>query len=131
MLMDGVIEPSISPWASPVVLVPKPDGSTRMCVDYGKLNQICIQDAHPLPHTQDVLDNMRGGKVFSTMDLKSGFWQMALAKEDQPVSAFVTHHGLWQFKRLPFGHVNAPAQFQRAVNNVLRGLLGKNLLCLY
>ena len=130
MLEDGIVEPSSSPWASPITLVPKPDGSTRFCVDYRKLNEVTVKDAYPIPNIQDVLDGLQGAKVFSTLDLKSGYWQQDLRKEDREKSVFITHRGLYQFRRLPFGLANAPSQFQRQMNKVLQGLIGKICLCI-
>ena len=125
MLRDGVIRPSDSPWASPITLVPKKDGSTRFCVDYRQLNAVTIQDAHPLPHIQDIFDELKGAQVFSTLDLRSGYWQVPVAEESVPKTAFTCHLGLFEFVRMPFGLTNAPAIFQRAMNKVLSGLIGK------
>ena len=125
MLKDGVIRPSDSPWASPITLVPKKDGSTRFCVDYRKLNSVTRRDAHPLPHIQDVFDSLKGAKVFSTLDLKTGYWQIPMSESAISKTAFTCHLGLFEFTRMPFGLTNAPAIFQRAMNKALTGLIGK------
>ncbi|MCG7877679.1 MAG: reverse transcriptase family protein, partial [Candidatus Thiodiazotropha endolucinida] len=87
MLEKGVIEPSNSPWASPIVLVTKKDGTTRFCVDYRKLNDVTVKDAYPLPRVDECLDALAGSKWFSCMDLNSGFWQIMVEAEDQPKTA--------------------------------------------
>lgn len=122
MLEKGVIEPSNSPWASPIVLVTKKDGTTRFCVDYRRLNDVTVKDAYPLPRVDECLDALAGSKWFSCMDLNSGFWQIMVEPEDQMKTAFATSQGLYQFKVMPFGLVNAPSSFQRLMENVLRGI---------
>ena len=124
MLDKGIIRPSHSPWASPITLVPKPDGSVRFCVDYRKLNAVTVGDCHPLPHIQDIFDALQGSSIFSTIDLRSGYWQIPMAESDIPKTAFVTHRGLYEFTRMPFGLKNAPAVFQRAMQSVLGDTLG-------
>ena len=124
MLKDDVIQPSSSPWSSPVTLVPKPDGSTRFCVDYRQLNKVTRKDRYPLPLIQDIFDQVGGASIFTTLDLKAGYWQIPVSKEDIPKTAFVCHKGLYEFKRLPFGLANAPSQFQRIMDKVLAGLVG-------
>ena len=124
MLKQGVIRPSHSPWASPITLVPKKDGSTRFCVDYRKLNQILNTTAYPLPHTRDVLDQLQGAVLFSALDLKSGYWQLPMDPESISKTAFTCHKGLYEFIALPFGLASAPGIFQKAMNEVLSDLIG-------
>ena len=124
MLADGVIEPSRSPWASPVLLTPKKGGEWRFCVDYRAVNAITKKDRFPLPYIQDIFDTVGVGRVFSTLDLKSGYWQLPVAEADREKTAFVCHRGQYQYNRVSFGLTNAPAHFQRAMNQVLAPLLG-------
>ena len=120
MQENNVIEPSSSPWASPIVLVKKKDGSTRFCVDYRKLNDVTKKDSYPLPRIDDTLDTLSGNKWFSTLDLKSGYWQVEIHPDDREKTAFTTGQGLWQFQVMPFGLCNAPATFERLMETVLR-----------
>lgn len=122
MIKSGVIEPSTSPWASPVVLCTKKDGSVRFCLDYRRLNSVTHKDSYPLPRIDDSLDALRGSKWFSTFDLQSGFWQVQMNNSDAEKTAFVTNGGLYQFRVMPFGLCNAPATFQRLMECVLSGL---------
>ena len=124
MLAQGIIRPSHSPWASPVTLVPKPDGSIRFCVDYRKLNQVSKKDRYPLPQVADVFDGMGGSSIFSTIDLKSGFHQIMVDPADCEKTAFICHRGLFEFVRMPFGLANGPSHFQRIMDSVFRDLLG-------
>ncbi|XP_065277149.1 uncharacterized protein LOC135893275 [Emys orbicularis] len=124
MLALGVIQPSASPWASPVVLVPKKDGSIRFCVDYRKLNAITVSDAYPMPRTDEILDKLGGARYLTTLDLTKGYWQVPLDPEARAKSAFTTPIGLLEFLVLPFGLKRAPATFQRLVDQLLRGMEG-------
>ena len=128
MLAQGIIQPSCSPWASPVTLVPKSDGSIRFCVDYRKLNQVSKRDRYPLPLTGDIFAQMEGTSVFSTIDLKSGFHQILVHPADRERTAFICHRGLYEFVRMPFGLANGPSHFQRAMDLVFRDMLGKLVL---
>ena len=122
MLQKGVIEPSVSPWSSNIVLVKKKDGSTRFCVDYRKLNAVTKKDSYPLPRVDECLDALAGSVYFSCMDINAGYWQIAVAKEDREKTAFATSMGLYQFVKMPFGLVSAPSEFCRLMGDVFRDM---------
>jgi len=108
MLKNKVIKISESPWASPVVLVNKPDGSTRFCIDYRRLNTVTKKDVYPLPLIDDILTGIMGCKLYSSVDAASGYWQVPIEEVDREKSAFITHMGLYEWIGMPFGLCNAP-----------------------
>ena len=122
-----MIRPSTSPWCAPVVvMVPKPDGGWRLCVDYRKLNEVTVSDAYPLPRIDDTIDALGGSRVFSTMDLDKGYWQLRIAENSRQFTAFPTPRGLREYNVLPMGAKNAPAAFQRVMDQVLGDLRFKH-----
>ena len=118
----GIIRRSNSPWASPLHVVPKPDGSWRPCGDYRRLNAVSKDDRYPLPHIQDFNGNLVGRAVFSVVDLVRGFHQIPMAAHDIPKTAIITPFGLFEFLRMPFGLKNAAQAFQRMMDGILRGI---------
>ena len=122
MLEKGIIQESVSPWSSPVVLVKKKDGSYRFCVDFRKVNKVTKVDSFPMPLVADALDSLAGASVFSTLDLKSSFWQIQMHQDSHQMTAFAKHNGLYEFLTMPFGLVNSGENFQRLMGYILRGL---------
>ena len=122
MLDSGIIRPSCSPWAAPVVLVRKKGGGLRFCVDYRKLNDVTCKDAYPLPRIDDALDSLSHACWFSTLDLASGYWQVEVDPKDRHKTAFITRQGLFEFNVLSFGLCNAPSTFQRLMDLILADL---------
>ena len=120
MLELGVIEESYSPWSSPIVLVPKPDGSLRFCNDFRKLNEISEFDAYPMPRVDELIERLGPARFVSTLDLTKGYWQIPLAPHAKQKTAFSTPEGLFQYTVLPFGVHGAPATFQRMMDRILR-----------
>ena len=130
LLENDIIEPSTSPWHSPVVMVKKKNGLYRMAIDYRKLNKVTESMSFPLPKFEDVVDTLGEAKaqIFSVIDLASGFYQIPLDESTKHKSAFITHQGVFQFKRLPFGLMNSPISFQSLMTKVLQSLLWSTAL---
>ena len=119
---QGIIRPSTSPWASPIVLVRKKSGKIRPCVDYRRLNAVTIKDAFPLPRVSDCLDAVAGSTLFSCFDVTSGYHQIPVRDTDIPKTTFCTKYGLYEYTSMPMGLTNSPATFQRLMEIALRGL---------
>lgn len=130
-LENGIVEPSSSDYASPVVVTSKKDGSRRLCIDYRRVNKNVVRDRYPLPVMEDVLDKLCHARVFSTLDLKNGFFHVRVAEPSRKYTAFVTHSGHYQFLRVPFGLCNSPAVFQRHINCVFRELVVEGVVFIY
>ncbi|GFW21079.1 hypothetical protein TNCV_2703191 [Trichonephila clavipes] len=128
LLSEGIIEECESPYASPVVLIPKPNGTFRLCIDYRKLNEITVADTYPLPRMDDLLHQAKLTPFMFTLDLRAGYHQVKVHVEDQDKTAFVCPFGTYRFLRMPYGLRNAPATFQRLMNRFCNGL--KDILAL-
>lgn len=122
LLKEEIIEECESPWGSPVVLVPKPDGKFRLCVDYRKLNSVTISDSYPMARIDDLLQSAKSTSYMSTIDLQSGFWQIPVEEQDRDKTCFVTPFGTYRFRRMPFGLKNAPMTFSRLMDRFRSGL---------
>jgi hypothetical protein len=123
LLAKGYIRRSFSPWAFPVLLVEKKDGTKRMCVDYQDLNAVTIKNKHPLPRIEDLFDQLQGACVFSKIDLRSGYHQLKIRPEDIPKTTFTCKYGLYEYTVMSFGLTNAPAFFMYQMNKVFMDYL--------
>ena len=125
LLDKKFIRPSSSPWGAPMIFVEKKDGMQRMCVDYRSLNEVTIKNKYPLPHIEDLFDQLRGAKVFSKIDMRSGYHQLRIRPSDIPKTAFTTRYGLYEYTVVSFGLTNAPAYFMYLMNKMFMEYLDK------
>ncbi|GFT05327.1 retrovirus-related Pol polyprotein from transposon 297 [Trichonephila clavipes] len=128
---NGIVEPCSSPYASQVVVVKKKDGKSRVCIDYRRLNRKLIKDKYPLPLIDDILDCLQNAKIFTTLDLKNGFFHVAVNERSRKFTSFVTHNGQYQFRRMPFGLSTCPSTFMRYINAIFRHLISKSIVLPY
>ena len=125
LLSKGFIRPSISPWGAPLLFVKKKDGSLRLCIDYRKLNKVTIRNQYPLPRIDELFDQLQGSRVYSKIDLRSGYHQLRVQEGDVPKTAFKTRYGHYEFLVMPFGLTNAPAAFMDLMNRVFQPYLDR------
>ena len=128
LLAKGLIRESVSPYAAPITLADKKDGTKRLCVDYRRLNKITVADKTPLPLIADVIDRLRGMKIFSKLDFASGYWQVPVHPEDISKTSFVTRDGHFEWLVLPFGLKNSPSTFHRVVRKILGNLVNTGVM---
>lgn len=129
LLKNGIIQNSNSAYASPALLVDKASGEKRLCVDYRLLNRITVKEKYPMPLIEDLVDRLRGCKYFTSLDLKSGYHQIAVKPDSVPKTAFITPDGHFEFVRMPFGLSNGPSVFQRLMDTVLGNLRFGRVIC--
>ena len=122
-MSKGFVRPSTSPWGAPILFVRKNDGSLRLCIDYKELNKVTIRNQYPLPRIDDLFYQLQGAKVFSKIDLRSGYHQLKIRSEDVPKTAFRTRYGHYEFLVMPFGLTNAPVVFMDLMNRIFQPYL--------
>ncbi|KAJ4710029.1 Retrotransposon protein, putative, Ty3-gypsy subclass [Melia azedarach] len=125
LLDKGFVKPSVSPWGAPVLFVKKKDGTLRLCIDYRQLNKVTIRNKYPLPHIDDLFDQLQGARVFSKIDLRSGYHQLKIRDTYVPKTAFRTRYGHYEFLVMRFGLTNAPAAFMDLMNRVFHPYLDR------
>ena len=123
LVSKGFVRPSTSPWGAPVLFMKKKDGSLRLCIDYRELNKVTIRNQYPLPRIDDLFDQLQGARVFSKIDLRSGYHQLKIRSEDVPKTNFRTRYGHYEFLVIPFGLTNAPAVFMDLMNKIFQPYL--------
>jgi len=130
-IKDGIVRPSLSDYASPVVLVEKKDGSIRLCVDYRQLNRKIIRDRYPLPLIEDQLDRLQSMRYFSTLDLRNGFFHVPIDEASRKYTAFIVPDGQYEFLKVPFGLCNSPSVFQRFINETFKDAIYDGIVLTY
>ena len=128
LLSKGFIRPSISPWGAPVLFVKKKDGSLRLCIDYRQLNRVTIRNQYPLPRIDELFDQLQGSRVYSKIDLRSGYHRLRVWESDVPKTAFRTRYGHYEFLVMPFGLTNAPTAFMDLMNRVFQPYLDRFII---
>jgi hypothetical protein len=122
---EGATEPSMSAWSSPIVMLKKPNGESRMCLDFRKVNAVTKKNSYLLPYVEDILRKLRSTKFISTIDLKNCYWQVPLEPSSREKTAFtIPGRGLFQFVVMPFGLCHSPATLQRLLDTVLKEEMG-------
>jgi len=130
-IAEGIIKPSTSEYASPIVLVVKKNGTKRLCRDYRKLNEKIVRDNFPMVQMDSVIEKLQGAMVFTTLDLTNGYFHVPVAEKSQKYTAFVTQNGQYEFRFVPFGISNSPAVFMRFIMSVMRELIQKGDAVVY
>ena len=123
LVNKGFVRPSTSPWEDPILFVKKNDGSLRLCIDYKELNKVTIRNQYPLPLIDDLFYQLQGARVFSKIDMRSGYHQLKIRSEDVPKTAFRTWYGHYDFLVMPFGLTNASAIFMDLMNRIFQPYL--------